>query len=296
MMKKTSLGTGLSSLIPNKLSKSASLSRGTEPLLLDAGVIKIPVEKIVPNPSQPRYYFDGENLKELAQSIKEHGVIQPILVTKVNENEYELIAGERRLQASKLAGLAEIPAIIRRDASEKEKLELALVENIQRHDLNPIEEAKAYKKLQSEFNETQEDVAKRTGKSRSSIANSIRLLELPVEIQRGIIEGKITEGHARAILSLENPEKQRALYDLILKNRLTVRATENKVREVSVHAHKRKVSKEADPYIRDVENRLQEKFGTKIQIRKKGASGKITIDFYSEEEFKKVIGLLEGSG
>jgi ParB family chromosome partitioning protein len=295
-MKKTSLGTGLSSLIPNKLNKNKEINTPLKKKSFSVSnsdeVVKIPVENIIPNPNQPRYYFDGDNLKELSESIKEHGVIQPILVTKINGNKYELIAGERRLQASKLAGLKEIPAIIRL-ATNQQKLELALVENIQRHNLNPVEEAKAFKKLQEEFNLTQEEIAKKTGKSRPAIANIIRLLDLPVEIQRGIIEEKITEGHARAILGLENPEKQRALYELILKNNLTVRAVENKVKEVTVHTHKRKVLKQTDPYIQDLEDNIQQKLGTKVKIKKHGTAGKITIDFFSEEEFNKIVKLLK---
>ncbi len=295
-MTKTSLGTGLSSLIPNKLNKNKEintpLQKKSFAISNSDEVVKIPIENIAPNPNQPRYYFDEDNLKELSESIKEHGVIQPILVTKINGNKYELIAGERRLQASKLIGLEEVPVIVRL-ATNQQKLELAIVENIQRQNLNPVEEAKAYKKLGEEFNLTQEEIAKKTGKSRSAIANIIRLLDLPVEIQRGIIKGKITEGHARAILGLENPEKQRALYELILKNNLTVRAVENKVKEVTVHSHKRKVLKQADPYIQDLEDSIQQKLGTRIKIKKHGVSGKITIDFFSEEEFSKIVKLLK---
>ena len=291
-MAKTSLGTGLSSLIPNKLNKENNTPLRKGSFMSSDEVVKIPIGDIVPNPKQPRKYFAEENLKGLSESIKEHGVIQPIIVTKIDDNKYELIAGERRLQASKLAKMSEIPAIARL-ATSQQKLELALVENIQRHNLNAIEEAKAYQELRDEFNLTQEEIAKRTGKSRSTVANIIRLLELPVEIQRGVIEEKITEGHARAILGLENPEKQRALYELILKNNLTVRAVENKVKEMTVHTHKRKVSKQADPYIQDLEDNIQEKLGTKIKIKKRGTAGKITIDFYSEEEFEKIIGLLK---
>ena len=290
MMKKTSLGTGLSSLIPNKLNKENNTFLEKKNVSASNGVIEIPTKNIVPNPNQPRYYFDGDNLKELSESIKEHGVIQPILVTKIDKDKYELIAGERRLQASKLINKETIPAIVRL-ATSQEKLELALVENIQRHDLNPIEEAKAYQKLQTEFNLTQKDVAKKVGKSRSAVANVVRLLGLPVDIQRGVIEEKITEGHARAILGLENPEKQRALYELILKNNLTVRATENKVKEVTVHTYKRKVFTKADPHIQDIEDTIQQKLGTKVKISKKGVSGKITIDFFSEDEFNKIVKL-----
>lgn len=289
-MAKTSLGMGLSSLIPNKLNKQntflkrKSFSGANE-------IAKIPVFNIVPNPNQPRRYFDKDNLQKLAQSIREHGIIQPIIVTKINDEKYELIAGERRLEAAKLAELKEMPAVIRL-ASDQQKLELALVENIQRHNLNAIEEAMAYKKLREEFGLTQEEIAQKTGKDRSTVANTIRLLELPVEIQRGIIEEKITPGHARAILSLENSEKQRALYELILKNNLTVRAAEHKVREVTVQTHKRKIARNVDPYIQNIEDKIQQKLGTKVQIRKRGAAGKITIDFYSEEEFEKIVKLL----
>lgn len=290
MMKKSSLGTGLSSLIPEKtkrvdVSPSIAANRENE-------VIRIPVESIVANPNQPRYYFDGDNLKDLAESIREHGVVQPIIVTKIAEGQYELIAGERRLRASKLIGNKEIPAIVR-EADNQEKLELAIIENIQRHNLNAIEEAKAYKRLKEEFCMTQEEIAKKMGKGRVVIANTIRLLDLPVEVQRGLVESRITEGHARAILGLDNPEKQRALYELILKDKLTVRDTENKVREITIPAHTRKFTvKEVNPEIQDLENRLQQNLGTKIQIRKKGASGKIMIDFFSEEEFDKIKGLL----
>ncbi|MEA1937372.1 MAG: ParB/RepB/Spo0J family partition protein [Patescibacteria group bacterium] len=290
-MAKTSLGTGLSSLIPDRLNKENNTPLQKRGFSGSDEIVKIPIENVVPNPRQPRKYFAEKNLKELAESIKEHGVIQPIIVTEVN-GKYELIAGERRLQASKLAEMSEIPAIVRL-ATSQQKLELALVENIQRHNLNAIEEAKAYQELRNEFNLTQEEIAKRTGKNRSTIANVIRLLELPIEIQRGVIEEKITEGHARAILGLENPEKQRALYELILKNNLTVRAVENKIKEITVPAHKRKISKQIDPYLQDLEDNIQQKLGTKIKIKKQGTAGKITIDFYSEEEFEKIVGFLK---
>lgn len=294
MTKKTSLGMGLSSLIPNKINKINNSSLQKKKSLNSVEVVKISVENIAPNPNQPRYYFDGDNLKELSESIKEHGVIQPILVTKINGNEFELIAGERRLQASKLAGKKSIPAIIR-TATNQEKLEIALIENIQRHNLNSIEEAKAYKKLQVDFKLTQEEVAKKTGKNRSTIANIIRLLDLPVDIQRGVIERKITEGHARAILGIDSAEKQRTLYELILKNNLTVRDTEEKVKEVTIHTHKRKIIKQTEPYLQDLENNIQQKLGTKVKIKKKGSSGKIVIDFFSEEEFGKIIKIMSNT-
>lgn len=290
MMKKSSLGTGLSSLIPEKTKRveaAAPISSNH-----DNEVIKISVDSIVANPNQPRYYFDGDNLKDLAESIREHGVVQPVIVTELSGGRYELIAGERRLRASKLIGNKDIPAIVRK-ADNQEKLELAIIENIQRHNLNAIEEAKAYKRLREEFGLTQEEIAKKMGKGRVVIANTMRLLELPVEIQRGLIENKITEGHARAILGLDNPEKQRALYELVLKDKLTVRDTESKVREITIPSHTRKFSvREINPELQDLESRLQQNLGTKIQIKKKGASGKIMIDFFSEEEFDKIKNLL----
>lgn len=292
MMKKSSLGTGLSSLIPEKTKRFTEGETVAVSANKENEVIKVSVDSIVPNPNQPRYYFDGENLKDLAESIREHGVVQPIIVTKLSDGKYELIAGERRLRASKLIGNREIPVIVR-EADNQEKLELAIIENVQRHNLNAIEEAKAYKRLKEEFSLTQEQIAKKLGKGRVAVANTMRLLELPVEIQRGLIENKITEGHARAILGLDNPEKQRALYELILKAKLTVRETENKVREITVPSQMRKTTFSAiNPEIQDLENRLQQNLGTKIQIKKKGATGKIMIDFFSDEEFDKIKKLL----
>lgn len=292
MMKKSSLGTGLSSLIPEKSIRPANVA--VQAVNRENEVIKIPVDQVVPNPKQPRYFFDGDNLRELAESIHEHGVVQPIIVTKLQDGKYELIAGERRLRASKLIGNREIPAIVR-EADDKEKLELAIIENVQRHDLNPIEEAKAFRRLQDEFGMTQEEIAKKMSKGRVSVANTMRLLELPVEIQRGVIEGLITEGHARAILGLDNPEKQRALYELILKEKMTVRDVEDKVREITVPSHQRRISvRTVNPEIQDLENRLQQNLGTKIQIKKKGMTGKILIDFFSDEEFDKIKNLLLG--
>jgi len=246
----------------------------------------IEIFKIVPNPHQPRMNFDTEKLAELAESIREHGIIQPITVSKEN-GQYELVAGERRLQAAKLAGLKTVPAIVR-SASEQQKLELAIAENIQRHDLNPIEEAKAYLKLIEEFDMSQDQVAMRTSKSRSSVANKMRLLNLPVEIQRALIENKITEGHAKAILAIENPEKQRALFDLIVKNNLTVRQTENKTKEISVKTHKRTIS--VDPEIKQKEDELSQKLGTKVKLTKSGGGGRIIIDYYSREELNNILG------
>ena len=299
-MKKTSLGMGLSSLIPKKINTDPETNSKIEKRnftvparenILKNNLLEIETGKISANPHQPRKYFEENNLRELADSIREHGILQPLVVSKIGEDKYELIAGERRLQASKLANLKTVPVIIR-SVSEQQKLELALVENVQRHNLNPIEEAKAYLKLASEFNLTQQEIAQKSGKSRPAIANTLRLLELPVEIQRGLMEEKITAGHARAILALENPEKQRALYQLILKAGLSVRAAEEKVKSVTVKSYKRKINKRDDPAVQDLENRLQEKFKTKIRVTKTGNRGSLVIEFYSEEELNKIVKLL----
>ena len=295
------LGRGLSSLIPNKQpsqANQASIAQSEEdvdprPMSAkkddvirgDKYVIDVDVNNIIPNPHQPRLQFDDEKLNDLAESIKQHGVIQPLVVSK-NGSQYELIAGERRFQASKRAGLAKVPVIVR-EAGEKEKLELAIIENIQRHDLNAIEEAKAYQKLMDEYQLNQEEVASKMGKSRSLVANKVRLLGLPVEIQKALIEGQITEGHAKAILAILNPEKQRALFEMIVKNNLTVRQTEDKTKEISVKPHKRQVT--ADPELKQLEDTLVGALGTKVKVSKSGDGGKIVIEYYSKEDLDSLL-------
>ncbi|KKQ52771.1 MAG: Chromosome (Plasmid) partitioning protein ParB / Stage 0 sporulation protein J [Parcubacteria group bacterium GW2011_GWD2_38_11] len=299
MSQQFGLGRGLSSLIPSKQPAAApsqtfqnaeefskrTVSAGDESIRGDNFVIEVDVHQIVANPHQPRNLFDDEKLENLAQSIKVHGIIQPLIVSKKG-NLYELIAGERRFQASKLIGLKKVPVIVR-DVNELEKLELAIIENIQRHDLNAIEEGKAYKKLADEFQMNQEEVAVKMGKSRSLVANKIRLLNLPIEVQKGLIEGKITEGHAKTILSLDNPEKQRALYELILKSNLTVRQTEDKTKEVSVKSYNR--SKNVDPEIKKLEDELVGMLGTKVRVNKSGDGGKIVIEYYSQEDLDSLL-------
>lgn len=301
------LGRGLSSLIPQKNSQTkkpitepgkdfnyfgakerpadALEAQSTNEKALGILVQEIDVARIVPNPHQPRLAFDETKLTELTHSIKEHGIIQPLIASR-NGLDFEIIAGERRLQAAKMAGLKTVPVIVR-GATEQQKLELAIIENIHRHDLNPIEEAKAYVKLAEEFDLSQEAIAQKAGKSRSAIANKERLLKLPVEIQKALIENKITEGHAKAILAIENPEKQRALFEMIIKNSLTVRQTEDKTKEISVKSHKRIVS--ADPEIKRIEEMLSGTLGTKVKVSKSGAGGKIVIDYYSKEELDNIL-------
>jgi len=305
------LGRGLSSLIPNKknpsISQSEKINQPQDDFNYFGGNVlpkdeksdegkrlggddkklirEIELEKIVPNPHQPRNFFDEEKLKELAMSIKEHGIIQPIIVSPKGDK-FEIVAGERRFQSAKLAGLLRIPAIVRK-TEEKEKLELAIVENIQRQNLNPIEEAKSYFKLMEEFDLEQEEIAQKMGKSRSAIANKIRMLNLPLEIQKALAEGKITEGHAKSILAVSGAEKQRALYELILKNKWTVRQTEEKTKEVSVRSHNRKIV--IDPETKQLEDELAQALGTKVKIKKSGGGGKILIEYYSQEELGSLL-------
>jgi len=301
------LGRGLASLIPNKKNNTPTNADNTqnntdgtrtnaeEVLELESKsnnqVIEADINSIIPNPHQPRLSFNEEKIAELANSIKNHGIIQPLVVRR-DGGRYEIIAGERRFQAAKLAGLQKVPVILR-NAEEKEKLELALVENIQRYDLNAVEEARAYQKLHDEYQMSQEEIADKVGKSRSAVANKIRLLSLPVEIQRALIEGKITEGHAKAILAVSNPEKQRALFDLILKNNLTVRQVEDKTKEISVRSHKRIMN--VDPEIKDLENKLMGIFGTKVKVTKSGGGGKIIVDYYSKEELDNILNKISSS-
>lgn len=251
----------------------------------------IPINNIVPNPHQPRLHFDPEKLAELAKSISEHGILQPLVVTHVDGGNYELIAGERRLQAAKSIGLTTVPALVR-EAGEQLKLELAIIENVQRHNLNPIEEAKAYARLVNEFSLSQEAVAEKMGKKRSTVANTLRLLHLPVEIQRAVAEGRISEGHAKALLGIENKEKQRAIFELILKEELTVRETESRVRSVSVKSHVRN-TKALPPEIAEASSELMNRFGTKVKIAPTGRGGKIIFEYFSEEELSGLLGKLK---
>lgn len=302
MVQNYGLGRGLSSLIPQKAKKISEpeadfnyfgsqgnvtndrIAPVNAPKLLDDREVEI--SRIVPNPHQPRFHFDETKLQELSDSIKEHGIIQPIVVSENETGSYEIIAGERRFQAAKLAGLLKVPVIVRK-ATEQQKLELAIIENIQRHDLNPIEEAKSYQKLIDEFDLSQDEAAKKLGKSRSTVANKLRMLSLPVEIQKALMEEKITEGHAKAILAISEPEKQKALFELILKSGLTVRQTENKTKEVSVRTHNRNVN--IDPETKAVEDDLSQALNTKVKLQKSGTGGKIVIEFYSEEELGNIL-------
>ncbi len=252
----------------------------------DATVQEIAIEDIVANPYQPRKTFNEQQLQELADSIKEHGVIQPLVVNQT-ANGYELVVGERRFRASQIAGLKKVPVIVKSGMHDQTKLEIALIENIQRQELNPIEEALAYDKLMKMFGLTQEKVAQKVGKSRPAVANTVRLLNLPAEIQRAIIENKISEGHARAILGLAGNERQLALFKMILDQSLNVRQVEAKVRELM--ARPRLEAAGPDPRTMALETELRNKLGTKVKIEKKGRGGKIMIEFFSEEELDDLM-------
>jgi ParB family chromosome partitioning protein len=253
----------------------------------------IPVEQISANPYQPRKVFDPVKLAELAESIRFQGIIQPLVLVKTSDG-YEILVGERRYRASLLAGLKTVPAIVRGELSDRAKLELALIENLQREDLNPMEEARAYSRLVEEFGMTQEQIAQKVGKSRPAVANVLRLLNLPAQIQRAVIENKLTEGHARALLPLENEiEKQMEVFEWIVRDQVTVREAENRVRELKNLPLKPYVRStkaiNPDPELKQIEDRLREKLGTKVRLQKQGNTGKILIEFYSQEELREII-------
>ncbi len=255
-------------------------------------VFQIEVEKIKPNPFQPRHEFNDEELEGLAQSIREFGIIQPLVVSKIfkeTENgtdvEYQLIAGERRLRAAKLAGLERVPAIVRKVDTNRTKLEMALIENLQRHDLNPIESAKAYSRLQDEFGLTQKEIAIRVGKSREVVANTMRLLNLPSYIQEALIENKLNESQARTLVGIQSIEEQRRVFENILSQKLSVRA---------VKAEMQKMEPAADPELAYWQKRLEEGLGMPIKIQKHGGKGRVAIEFYSDEEWHGVLEKLLG--
>jgi ParB family transcriptional regulator, chromosome partitioning protein len=285
---KTGLGRGLDALIP-----SNTFPPETTPGLpgqVFSGVMQVSVEQIKPNPRQPRTHFDSAALADLAASIREHGVIQPLIVSQ-NESGtgYTLIAGERRLQASKLAGLSEVPVIVRQ-TTDQEKLELALIENIQRADLNPLEEANAYQQLSDEFHLSHEEIAQRVGKSRVAVTNTLRLLKLSAPIQQALVDGRITEGHARALLALTTPQSQFAALQTVINQSLTVRQTEELVRKLGGEKPASLPKPGPTPDVLALEERLRTTLGTEISL-KTGKNGKsaLTLYFYSEEELNALL-------
>lgn len=281
------LGKGLNSLIPQDSTRGAArkvtrreTGGGTQQ------VWELSLDAIHANAEQPRLHFDEKKLQDLVNSIQKHGVMQPIVVTEAEEGGYELIAGERRTRAARLAGLATIPAIVR-TATEQEKLELALIENIQRQDLNPIEEARAYQRLMDEFNLKQREVAEQVGKSRPAIANTVRLLELPEPIQQGLIDGAITAGKARALLSLKDTAEQQQMYQSMIGEGVTTREVEEAVAAKGQGARKGSVRR--DPNIVAQERLLEDRLGTKVKITQTGEKGSIQIQYHSLEELKRLL-------
>lgn len=252
-------------------------------------LLEIDLEMIVPNEFQPRRIFDPEKLQELAESIKQNGIIQPLVVVERKDGKFEIIVGERRFRASRLAGLTRVPAFVNPAISNETKLEIALIENIQRADLNPIEEAKAYQRLVEEFKLPLMQVAKRVGKNHSTISNLIRLLNLPVEVQRALIEGTIAEGQARPLLTLRDHEEMLEMFHIVMKEQMKVRDIEAKVREIKKRQIKVAEMFTPDPFLTSLENLLRNKFGTRVAVNKGAKGGKITIEFYSDEELNDIV-------
>ena len=284
--KKRGLGRGLSALIPDEPIEEI-LNMEEE----KGNIMNVDIDHIKPNEDQARKEFDETSLNELSESIKKYGIIQPIIVRKV-ENEYEIIAGERRWRASKEAGLKEIPCIVR-DVEELEATKLSLIENLQREDLNPIEEAIAYKGLMEKYNFTQEDVSKVVGKSRPYIANSIRLLNLDEAIKKQIAEGKISSGHGRALLSIDDKKTQLKVVDDVVNKNLNVRETEEVVKNIKEKKKKPRNKKEIkDPFVIEVEENLMRLLGTKVQISPGKDKGKIEIEYYSDEDLERLVEII----
>jgi len=286
-LEKRVLGRGLAALIPEKQTTDNMQVLESN---IQQSIRTISIDKIKANKYQPREEFNQEALSDLAASIKEKGFIQPVLV-RLKDNEYELIAGERRLRAAKKLGYKEIPVIIK-EASDLDSLELSIIENIQRENLNPIDQAKAYKRLQDEFDMTQEKVADTIGKDRATVANILRLLNLPVKIQEYVSRGTISMGHARAILSLAKESEQIRLCTKIMKDDLSVRDTESYAKKMALNKSKSKTS-DKDPNLYSLEQELREIFGTKVKILKSKKGGKIEIEFYSDMDMERVITLLK---
>jgi ParB family chromosome partitioning protein len=284
MAKRKALGRGLGSLIPD-----SSLAGDSQ-----TGLILVPLEAISPNPHQPRGRLDQEKLEELAASIRQHGLIQPLIVTESAPGQYSLIAGERRWRAATLAGVDELPVVVK-EASPQDMLELAIIENVQRDDLNAIEEAVAYQQLIDEFGLTQEDVAKRVGKSRPTVANLVRLLNLESDVQAAVVEGRISGAHARALLPLPTPESQTAVMQTIVKNSLSVRQVEALVKKMLTGSKpKPKKAKSISPEMAALADEISQSLGTKVDLQQGAKGGKLVIHYYSDEELQAIYESIVG--
>ncbi|EDT76895.1 ParB/RepB/Spo0J family partition protein [Clostridium butyricum] len=286
MGKKFALGKGLSALIPEDLVESEQQD--------EKGKMLIPLNEIRNDNNQPRKAFDNDKIAELTESIKTHGIIQPLILRKSDDGLYVIVAGERRWRAAKMAGLKDVPAIVM-ELSEKDVLEISLIENIQRQDLNPIEEASAYKKLLSDFNLTQEDLSKRIGKSRTAITNTMRLMNLDIRVQQYIIEGIITEGHGRALLGIKDKEIQYELSQKVIDENLSVRELERLVKRIleGKTSEEKETNNELNPYYKEIKNQLQSYFGTKVSISNKNNKGKIEIEYYSEDDLQRILDIID---
>lgn len=280
MTKRKALGKGLSALIPeaNRLETDGM------------DLFQCPIEAIEPNPYQPRLEFGDAEFEELVESVKEKGIITPILVSKI-ENGYRLIAGERRWRAAQKARLKSVPAVIR-ETTPKESLELALIENIHRKDLNPLEEALAYRKWLEDSNTTQEALAKRLGKERSTVTNMLRLLTLPKLIQKDLLDGRVSMGHARIMAGLKSSEEQKRVRDLIIKRALSVRQVEELLKRERKAGRSREERVEQEHYIQTLADGLKRALGTRVEIKRRGKKGSINIYFYSDEELDRLLELL----
>jgi ParB family chromosome partitioning protein len=278
-MHRKALGKGLEALIPGGMTTTLEAPR--------PGAREIPIEEVGPNPHQPRTRFDEETLRELADSIRATGVLQPVLVRKSDSGGYELVAGERRLRAAQMAGIESIPAVIR-DVSDREMLELALVENVQREDLNPIDEAKGYQSLTTKLGMTHDQIAERVGKHRTAVTNALRLLGLPVEVQDMVSRGTMTSGHARALLGLESSGDQLAAARYVVSKGFSVRRTEAMVTRKLRRQHSRpKPARSVD--LSEMESRLQQKFATRVTIHAGRKGGRVEFEYYSPEDLERLL-------
>ncbi|KPU26443.1 plasmid stablization protein ParB [Caloranaerobacter sp. TR13] len=287
--KRRGLGKGLAALIPDEPLNNIENNDKDRVISVDVSLIK-------PNKEQPRREFTLDSLNELAESLKVHGLIQPIIVRKIDDG-YELVAGERRWRAAKIAGLKEIPCIVR-DFESRKSAEIALVENIQREDLNPIEEAIAYKRLMENYNLTQEEISTIVGKSRPYVANTLRLLNLSQEVISFILEGKLTSGHGRALLQIDDLNKQIKLAKEIIEKRLSVREAEKLVKELKNEVKSKKNNKKEskrDPFTLEIEEQLRKILGTKVQISKGKKKGKIEIEYYSQDDLDRILDIILNS-
>jgi len=310
MARRIGLGKGLDALLENNDDSESyaapiaqTVSAASEPGKKAQDIVQLPVDQLVPNPGQPRKNFDETELQELADSIKTYGIIQPIIAANAGDGTYIIIAGERRTRAAKLAGLSAVPVIIR-DYTDQKKLEISLIENIQRSDLNPIEEAAAFKNLMDFSNLSQDELAMRMGKNRSTVANALRLLKLPVEIQKSIEEGKVSSGHARALLSVTDVKSRDKLYREILASEVSVRETEKRATAINNEkSGKAKTVKETDsgktpkrpPELSAMEEKFIGKLGTKVVIEGDMNKGRIHIDYYSMEDLERLYEILGGA-